>query len=78
MVFAVPTQILLRRDPQKYSLKHLSVYIGVAIVGTFIFSSIFLFDFSSITISTFFELLLMSIYNATVYWLLDSIIVLDD
>lgn len=78
LIFAVPTQITLRRKPKQFSVKYLLTYIIIAYIGSIIFS-IVLFS-SSFVFDVLFllELLKMAIYNAAVFWVLDSLILRDD
>ncbi|WP_082795377.1 UPF0715 family protein [Alkalihalobacillus trypoxylicola] len=77
-VIALPTQIILRIKPKRFSIKYLFIYIIIAYIGSFIFSILFITSLSSITTSDLLVLLKMGIYNAIVFWLLDSIILDED
>lgn len=72
LIFAFPLQLLLRRNPRKFSLIHFLIYTAVAFLAVFVFWFI---DYppSALTVFRSLHYYIMSIAAALIYWFWDSI-----
>lgn len=71
-IFAFPLQLLLRRNPRKFSLIYFLIYTAVAFLAVFVFWFI---DYppSALTVFRSLHYYIMSIAAALIYWFWDSI-----
>ncbi|WP_413236582.1 UPF0715 family protein [Oceanobacillus sp. 1P07AA] len=76
LFIAFPTQIILRRKPQIYSLKYLIIYLSVSFFATFILLPTVLEISLTVHIST--ELFWMATLNAIIFWVVDSLVMRED
>lgn len=72
LIFAFPLQLLLRRNPRKFSLIYFLIYTAVALLAVFVFWFI---DYppSALTVFRSLHYYIMSIAAALIYWFWDSI-----
>lgn len=72
LIFAFPLQLLLRRNPRKFSLIYFLIYTAVAFLAVFVFLFI---DYppSAFTVFRSLHYYIMSIAAALIYWFWDSI-----
>jgi hypothetical protein len=72
LIFAFPLQLLLRRNPRKFSLIHFLIYTAGAFLAVFVFWFI---DYPPSALAVFRSLhyYIMSIAAALIYWFWDSI-----
>jgi hypothetical protein len=72
LIFAFPLQLLLRRNPRKFSLIYFLIYTAVAFLAVFVFLFI---DYppSALTVFRSLHYYIMSIAAALIYWFWDSI-----
>ncbi|MFD1334657.1 UPF0715 family protein [Oceanobacillus iheyensis] len=76
LFIAFPIQIILRRKPKIFSVKYLILYLLVSFFGTIILLPTLL-EFS-FTMHFSKELLWLSILNALIFWIIDSLVMRKD
>ena len=76
LFIAFPIQIILRRKPKLYSVKYLILYLLVSFFGTIILLPTLLEVSFTIYFSK--ELLWLSILNAIIFWIIDSLVMRKD
>lgn len=75
--FAVPFQILLRRNPQMFSIRFLAVYLTVSTLCTSVLI-IFFGSSTAITGDDLLHILYLSVPNAVIFWVIDSLMLRED